>query len=145
MSAARGHVKWSTIKVFFWTLTIAGCLIYGGLMARKLQGQPDTSAPMAEAAVKDAIAEMEEDIRNRADMQKEIDLFIKITARKEKGAAMQHENTAFNADKNQCSPQQAAGNQNPKPEILKTASSGHLDDEASSMSVRCLASWHIGE
>ena len=98
MSAARGHVKWRTIKAFLWTLTVAGFLIYGGLMYRKLTSQPDPSVPMAEAAVKDAMAEMEEDIRNRADMQKEIDLFIKITARKEKGTAMQHENTAFNAD-----------------------------------------------
>jgi transposase-like protein len=41
---------------------------------------------------------------------------------------------------NECSPQQAAGYQNPKPETLKTAPSGYLGDEASYTSVRCLAS-----
>ena len=40
--------------------------------------------------------------------------------------------------KNECSPQQAAGYQNT--ETLKTAPSGHLDDESSYMSVRRLAS-----
>ena len=42
--------------------------------------------------------------------------------------------------RNEGSPQQAAGYQNPKPATLKTAPSGHLDDESSYMSVRRLAS-----
>jgi hypothetical protein len=46
----------------------------------------------AEATVQDAMATMEEDLRNRADMQKEINLFIKITARKETSTAMQNDN-----------------------------------------------------
>ena len=94
----KGHYKRKTIKWFAISFLASGFLVYCGLMYRKLSSQPDPSVPMAEAAVKDAMAEMEEDIRNRADMQKEIDLFIKITARKEKGAVMQHENTSFNAD-----------------------------------------------